>query len=99
MGHDIKTDGNYLASSKFYMSHDWQLPERGKSLFSFIGLLNFYHRYAPYMKIKLKSLQELLKMYYRKSIPLLSWTPDLISFFEYLKFTVAPCPVLAWLDT
>ena len=72
VGHDVTNDGNCPASSKFNMIDDWQLPEQGESLFSFIGLLNFYHRYAPYMEIRLKLLRKILKIYYRKTIPLVA---------------------------
>ena len=77
------------------MINDCQLLERGKSLFSFIGILNFYHRYAPYMKIKLKTLRKFLKTYYRKTILLVAWTLDLIQLFEELKVTITSSPVLA----
>jgi len=51
------------------MINDWSLPTSGHSLFSFIGLVNFYHRYAPYMEMKLKPLLALVKQFYRKAIP------------------------------
>ena len=72
VGHDITNDGNCPASSKFDMINNWLLPERGESLFSFIGLINFYHRYAPYMEIRLRGLRRLLKLYYRKIIPIMA---------------------------
>ena len=75
VGHDVTNNDNYPASSKFDIINDWQLPERVESLFSFIGLLNFYHRYAPYMEIRLKPLRKLLYAYYRNSITLAAWTP------------------------
>lgn len=62
--HDVTNDGNCPAASKFDMINDWSLPEKGESLFSFIGLINFYHRYAPYMEIRSKPLREFLKVYY-----------------------------------
>ena len=64
------------------MIDDWKIPERGESLFSFIGLINFYHRYAPYMEIRLKPLRKLLKPYYRRTIPMIAWTPDLVSLLK-----------------
>ena len=64
VGHDVTNDGNCTASSKFNMINDWVIPEPVESLFSFIGLINFYHRYAPYMEIRLKPLRKLLKTYY-----------------------------------
>ena len=63
VGHDVTNDGNCPTSSKFSMINDWRIPERGESLFSFNGLINFYHR--VYMKIRLKPLRKLLKQSYR----------------------------------
>ena len=49
--YDVTNDGNFPGSSKFRMINDWKIPKRGESSLSFIGLINYYHRYAPYMKI------------------------------------------------
>ena len=49
VGHDILTHGNCPAQSKFDLINDWPIPTNGQALFSFIGLVNFYHRYVPYM--------------------------------------------------
>ena len=85
MGHDILRHGNSPAQSKFNLLNDWDLPKSGQCLFSFIRLVNFYHRYAPYMEIKLKPLKALVKLFYRKPIPPTSWTPALIKLFADLK--------------
>jgi hypothetical protein len=98
VGHDILSHGNCPASSKFNLIQDWKLPTTGPALFSFIGLVNFYHRYAPYFEIKLKPLRKLNKQYYRKGIPIASWTPELISLFEELKVGITSSPVLARFD-
>ena len=47
VGHDVTEDGNCPAQSKFYLINDWELPTNGKDLFSFIGLVHFYHISAP----------------------------------------------------
>jgi len=44
VGVDIMKDENAPAQSKFYMINNWELPTSGQLLFSFIGLINFYHR-------------------------------------------------------
>ena len=77
VGHDILNNGNSSALSKFKMIDDWPLPRNGQSLFSFIGLVNFYHRYAPYMELRLKPLRKLVKAHYRRPIPDDQWSPDL----------------------
>ena len=51
VGHDIPTNDNCPAASKFDMINDWLLPTSCQTLFSFIGLVNFYHWYAPYMEL------------------------------------------------
>ena len=98
VGHDVTNDGNCPASSKFDMINQWMIPEQGENIFSFIGLLNFYHRFTPYMEIRLKPLRKLLKTYYRLSIPQVIWTPDLISLYEELKVTITSSPVLVRFD-
>ena len=62
---------NNPASSKFSMKNDWKIPERGENLFTFIGLINFYYRHAPYIENRLKTLRKLLKQYYRETITLM----------------------------
>ena len=47
VGRDVTEDGNCPAQSKFYLINDWKLPTNGQALFSFIGIVSFYHRYAP----------------------------------------------------
>ena len=78
VGYDILRKGNCLAQSKFDLIQDWKLPTLRQSLFSFIGLVMFYHRYAPYMETRLKPLRTLVKLYYRKPIPSSAWTAALI---------------------
>ena len=94
---DLMRQGNTPAQSKFNMITDWVLPTSGQSLFSFIGLVNFYHRYAPYFKIRLKPLRLLCKKFHRRPIPMIEWTHELITLFEELKvgvtFLPCSCPV------
>ena len=81
VGHDILCHGNYPAQSKFNMIDDCPLPISGQSLFSFVGLVNFYSRYAHYMEIRLKPLRKMVKKFYRKLIPALAWSAELASLF------------------
>ena len=99
VGHDILRKGNSPAQSKFDLIQDWKLPESGSTLFSFIGLVNFYHRYAPYMEMRLKPLRNLVKLNYRKSIASSSWTKELTQLFEDLKVCITSSPVLARFDS
>ena len=92
-------DGNSPVQSKFNLVNDWILSTSGQSLFSFIRLVNFYYRYAPYMEIKLKKLRALVKQFYRKEIPSIAWTPALVKLFADLKMCITSAPVLARFDT
>ena len=51
VGHDLLCNGNAPASSKFNLIKNWSLPMSGQFLFSFIGLIAFYHKFAPYHEI------------------------------------------------
>ena len=95
VGYDILSAGNCPASSKFDMITDWKLPIDGPSLHSFIGLINFYHKFCPYLEIRMKPLRKLCKKYFRKRIPSLEWSPKLIQLFEDLKRCITSSPVLA----
>ena len=99
VGHDFIKAGNCPAQSKFYFINNCILPPTGQSLFSFVGLVNLYHRYAHYFEIKLKPLQKFLKQYYRKPIPMMAWTPQLITLFSELKHGGTSSQVLARFDT
>ena len=98
VGHDLTSQGNCPAQSKFELINDWPLPENGQSLHSFIGLLNFYHKYLPYMEIRLKPLRLLERQFRRGQIPQSAWTSELIALFEELKIAITSSPILARYD-
>lgn len=98
MGYDVLSSGNSPAASKFDMINNWKLPTDGPSLHSFIGLINFYHKFTPYLEIQLKPLRKLCKKYFRKQIPFMEWTPEHIQLFEDLKQCITSSAVLARYD-
>ena len=98
VGHDIICRGNYPAKFKFDLLNDWPIPTSGQSLFSFIGLVKFYHRFAPYLEIRIKPLRKLVKQFYRKPIPTSAWTDDLITLFNVMKNSITSSLVLARFD-
>ncbi len=98
VGHDITSEGNCPAASKFDLISKWPLPKQGQSLHSFIGLVNFYHKYHPYMEVTLKPLRLLESQYRRKEIPLMAWSPHLIALFEEVKVILTSSPILARFD-
>ena len=81
-------------TSNFYLINGWKLTTNGQALFSFIGLIHFYDRYAPYFKICMKTFRKFLKQFYRNPIPLMAWTPALIELSNELKKWLTSSPVL-----
>ena len=63
VGNYVTEDGNCHAQLNFDLINDWKLPTNGQTLFLFIGLVNFYHRYAPYFEIHMKLLRRFLKRF------------------------------------
>ena len=98
VGHDILSAGNSPASSKFKSISDWELPQTGQMLFSFIGLITHYAKFLPYHEMRIKPLRRLLKQYFRTKIPLMSWTPSLIELFHDIKLSVTSSPLLSRFD-
>ena len=98
VGHDLTPEGNYPAASKFDLIADWKLPMTGQSLHSFVGLIIFYHRYAPYLEMRIKPLRKLISDYFKQPIPLMVWSPDLIELFNDIKICITSSPVLARFD-
>ena len=96
--HDILRHGNCPAQSTFILIKDWPLPMSGQALLSFIGLVNFYHRYAPYIEMRLKPLRKMVKEFYRKSIHVIAWSSEFIELFTNLKQCIASLPVLTRLE-
>ena len=85
-GHDLTPDINCPAASRLNLITDWELPLSDQSLYSFVGLVIFYHRYDPYLELRIKTLRKLIKDYFHKPIPLMAWSPVLIIFFMTLKY-------------
>ena len=98
VSHDVSEQGNCPAQSKFDLINDWGLPKNVQALFSFIGLVIFCHRYNPYYEIKMKPLRRFMKIFYRKPITIMEWTPELVTLFHELKFGVIYYPFLTISD-
>ena len=96
--HDITSEVNCPAQSKFDIINYWKLPVTGKYLFSIVVLINLYYWFAPYLELKLKPLRRLCRTYYRQPIPMMACTPVIISLFHELKVSITLSPVLSCFD-
>ena len=54
VGRDLTADRNSPAKPIYNMITDWALPLCGSSLYSFVGLATFSHRYDPYLDMHIK---------------------------------------------
>lgn len=81
------------------MISDWPLPVKAKSLNSFIGLVTFYNKFVPWFEHRLRPLRSLERLFHRRSIPMSSWTPDLVSDFETMKVAITSDPLLRRYDS
>ena len=90
--------GKYSSGTKVW--HDYKLASSNFGLGSFFvhWISIFYHRYAPYMEMRLKPLRCLIKAYYRKPIPKVSWISKLIKLFSDLKLCITSTQILARFD-
>ena len=64
----------------------------------FAGLVMFYHRYAPYLEMRIKPLREMIKSYFRAPIPMMEWSPSLIQLFEDINVCITLSPISARFD-
>ena len=58
----------------------------------------FYHRYAPYLETRIKSLRALIKLNVRAPISNTAWKLELIQLFEDVKVSITSLPVLTRYD-
>ena len=81
IGHDLASDRNCPAVSKFSLRQDWLLPSRGISLLSIIGLFFFYNRYCSWFETNIKPLRKLQRTYHHKDISMMGYTQSLTKLF------------------
>ena len=97
--HDLTTYGNCPAASKFDLIKDLSLPPHVVSLLSFISLCSFYSRYCPWFETNIKPLRKLQRCFHRQSIPIMAWTPFLITLFDSCKQHLVSFPLLLRYDS
>ena len=92
--HAVIEQGKCPAQSESDLINNWELIKNLQALFLFIGLVNFYHQYAPYFYIRMKPLPKFLNIFYRKPIAIMAWTQELVTLFHKLKFGGNYSPVV-----
>ena len=98
VGHGVTEAGNSPDQSKFDLINKWILPLIGKSLLSFIEIVNFYHCYDTCFELKWRPLRKFIKQYYQKPTPMIVSNSQLIRLFAELKHGMISSPLLALFD-
>ena len=74
---------------------DWEVPKSRESLYSFVGMVLFYSKYAPYLEMRIKPLTQLLKAYFRKPIPPMTSSASLLLLFQDVKDQIVASLIMA----
>ncbi|MGH7954887.1 MAG: reverse transcriptase family protein, partial [Gloeomargaritales cyanobacterium] len=102
VGHDITSEGNCPARSKFDLINDWPMPETTRSLHSFVGLVGFYSKFCPWFEVDLYEFRCLIQKHKHApggAIPVADWTAEHRALFAQLKHAVTSSPCLARYDS
>jgi transposase InsO family protein len=90
VGHVITPEGITFSDEKKLKVLNFPLPEKGKQLLGFLGLVNYFRDHLPDMTGKLKGLRSLVT---NLKAPI-KWTPEFEAQFIAVKDAVANCPAL-----
>jgi hypothetical protein len=99
VGHDITSEGNCPAQSKYELIQDWPRPATAISLLSFIRLCSFYQYYVPWFEVGIKEMRRMVRTYSRRAIPDADWTDDRTDLFASMKLALTNSPLLARFDS
>ena len=57
LGHDIMSQGNMTAKSKYELVTNWSLLTTGDNLHSFVSICNYYSKFSLFFQLKDISLR------------------------------------------
>jgi hypothetical protein len=93
IGHKITDQGIKPDDSKIEVIKNYPVPTNVKELQSFLGIVNYLHKFIPNVAELSKPLRELLK----KEV-VFRWDFDQQKAFEQLKYILTAAPVLRFYD-
>ena len=96
VGHTINSTGLHFTRSKLDSVLDFELPQVGKQLKSFIGFCNYFRDHVANFSTKMQPLNELLRDYDKRRR--LVWSEESRRAFEDVKNAVHECPTLFFMD-
>ncbi|KAL1447396.1 hypothetical protein WDU94_003624 [Cyamophila willieti] len=93
LGHVINEHGLLKSNDKIKAIQDAPSPRNQKEVKSFLGLLNYYHKFIPQLATKVSPLNDLLRKYQK-----FRWTPQREKAFQSVKREIASDTVLVHFD-
>jgi hypothetical protein len=92
VGHTINSTGLHFTRSKWDSVLDFELPQVGKQLKSFIGFCKYFRDHVENFSAKMQPLNELLRDYDKRRR--LVWSDESRQAFEDVYTAVHECPTL-----
>jgi hypothetical protein len=93
LGHIVSDSGISIDPERIAAILNLPAPTSKKEVQSFMGVINFVHRFVPYFAVMVKPIHNLLKQDHP-----FSWTDDVENAFEGIKKEIISEPVLVKLD-
>lgn len=94
LGHTITKDGISPLKDKVRAILNFPQPKTLSELRSFLGMINFYHRFLPNIADILVPLNKLLAGVKKKDKRPVSWTPEAVTSFQKAKDAMAGATLL-----
>ena len=90
LGHHVSSAGIKPLPDRVAAVRDFPVPDSKKSLQTFLGMINFYHRFMPHLANKLHPLHELCK----GKGQAITWTKECETAFQLAKSALASATLL-----
>jgi len=98
VGHEIDSEGINMSQKRVESTIDVIRPTNLKELYSFIGLVNFFHDHIPHHATVAKPLTQMVSVANQSKTKSILWTDAGVHAFQVLKNLVNVCPKLYYID-
>ena len=96
VGHTINSTGLHFTRSKLDSVLEFELPQVGKQLKSFIGFCNYFRDHVLNYSELVHNLHQLVNPYHPRLH--IAWTPELLEELAVVKRAINDCPRLFFVD-
>ena len=98
VGHEIDSEGINMSQKRVESTIDVIRPTNLKELYSFIGLVNYFHDHIPHHATVAKPLTQMVSVANQSKTKSILWTDAGVHAFQVLKNLVNVCPKLYYID-